>query len=261
VKKRTAFETALVRRIARKGDFLRYVAYEMQLEALRKRRLARLSVCAPSRPPGIMADLRAARRAAQGPRHGLGLCARPPAVPDLRARAEEVRRGRRALARVHTLRQARGRARARRAPHGKVRRHTPSCVCAPAERGAHRALQLHPNTPALYILAAAHELEHLSPAAARTLLQRGLRLNAESVPLWAEYVKMELGFAESLRRRWAVLGISTGGAAGEAGREQVDTDLDAQAEADLARQEILKGAIAKSAIASAVKGNACRVRM
>jgi U3 small nucleolar RNA-associated protein 6 len=123
----------------------------------------------------------------------------------------------------------------------------------PRDRLTHirRALQLHPNTPALYVLAAAHELEHLAPAAARTLLQRGLRLNADSAPLWAEYVKMELGFVESLRRRWAVLGI---GATAPPAREQVDTDLDAQAEADLARQDILKGAIVQSAIASAVKG-------
>lgn len=43
MKKRTAFETALVRRVARKADFLRYAAYEMNLEALRKKRVARLS--------------------------------------------------------------------------------------------------------------------------------------------------------------------------------------------------------------------------
>jgi hypothetical protein len=38
---------------------------------------------------------------------------------------------------------------------------------------AYRALQLHPNVPALYILGAAQELENQSPTAARTLLQRG----------------------------------------------------------------------------------------
>ena len=77
-------------------------------------------------------------------------------------------------------------------------------------RETYRALQLHPNTPALYILAASHELSHLSPSAARTLLQRGLRLNADSVDMWREYVRMELGFIEGLRRRWDVLGIAVG---------------------------------------------------
>ena len=43
MKKRTAFETALVRRIAKKNDFLRYIAYEMSLETLRKKRVERLS--------------------------------------------------------------------------------------------------------------------------------------------------------------------------------------------------------------------------
>jgi U3 small nucleolar RNA-associated protein 6 len=43
MKRRTAFETALVRRIAKKNDYLRYAAYEMGLEALRKKRVERLS--------------------------------------------------------------------------------------------------------------------------------------------------------------------------------------------------------------------------
>jgi U3 small nucleolar RNA-associated protein 6 len=43
IKKRTAFETTLVRRIPNKNDFLRYAAYEMGLEALRRKRVARLS--------------------------------------------------------------------------------------------------------------------------------------------------------------------------------------------------------------------------
>lgn len=42
MQKRTVFETALVRRIPKKGDFLRYIAYEMGLEALRRKRFARL---------------------------------------------------------------------------------------------------------------------------------------------------------------------------------------------------------------------------
>ncbi|GAW00323.1 u3 small nucleolar rna-associated protein 6 [Lentinula edodes] len=74
-----------------------------------------------------------------------------------------------------------------------------------------RALQLHPNVPSLYILAASHELAHLSPSTARTLLQRGIRLNSSNVEMWTEYLKMELGFIESLRRRWDVLGITREG--------------------------------------------------
>ena len=43
MQKRTAFETALVRRIPKKSDFLRYATYEMNLEALRRKRFERLS--------------------------------------------------------------------------------------------------------------------------------------------------------------------------------------------------------------------------
>lgn len=43
LKKRTAFEMALVRRIPNKNDYLRYAAYEMGLEALRRKRAVRLS--------------------------------------------------------------------------------------------------------------------------------------------------------------------------------------------------------------------------
>lgn len=86
-----------------------------------------------------------------------------------------------------------------------------------------RALQLHPNQAGLYIIAASHELDHLSPSAARTLLQRGIRMNPESIDIWREYVRMELGFIESLRRRWDVLGISLMGTAqSKKGKDPVD---------------------------------------
>ena len=61
-----------------------------------------------------------------------------------------------------------------------------------------RALKLHPNIIALYVLAAQQELSQGSPSAARALLQRGIRLNPNSVDLWVEYTKMELGFVETL---------------------------------------------------------------
>ena len=32
-------------------------------------------------------------------------------------------------------------------------------------------------------------------------------MNPESIELWVEYVKMELGWVETLRRRWDVLGL------------------------------------------------------
>ena len=120
---------------------------------------------------------------------------------------------------------------------------------------------MHPHTPALFVLAAAHELEHHSPSAARMLLQRGLRLNADSMELWLEYLKMELGFVESLRRRWEVLGIPdpssaiTGKKMEAEAIEEGAAEAEAEFEADeAARARVLEGAIVESVISSAGQG-------
>lgn len=47
LKKRTGFETTLVRRIAKKADFLRYIAYETDLEHLRRKRSTKLGLSKP----------------------------------------------------------------------------------------------------------------------------------------------------------------------------------------------------------------------
>ena len=94
-----------------------------------------------------------------------------------------------------------------------------------------RALQLHPQESGLYIMGAAHELDHMSATGARTLLQRGIRINGDSMDLWKEYVKMEMGFIERLRRRWEVLGVE-----GE-------------------DEEVMSGKIVETVITSAVEGS------
>ena len=124
-----------------------------------------------------------------------------------------------------------------------------------AGRIAARAVQLHPRTPALYVLAAAHELAHGGMGAARALLQRGLRLNADSTEMWREYVRLELGFIEAVRRRWGLLGITLDSDDGEGGEqgERVDR-AEEQAMGDAARRAIMDGAIVRQAIDSAAKG-------
>jgi hypothetical protein len=59
-----------------------------------------------------------------------------------------------------------------------------------------------------------------SPDAARKVLQRGLRINDESGELWVEYVKMEMWFAEVVRRRKGVLGLEGEGQEGMDDPEQ-----------------------------------------
>ena len=131
-----------------------------------------------------------------------------------------------------------------------------------AGRIAARAVQLHPRTPALYVLAASHELANGGMGAARVLLQRGLRLNADCAEMWREYVRLELGFVEALRRRWDVLGISLGNSSDRGrgqGREQESQGeridrAEEEAMGDEARGAIMDGAIVRQAIDGAAKG-------
>lgn len=130
-----------------------------------------------------------------------------------------------------------------------------------AGRIAARAVQLHPRTPALYVLAASHELANGGMGAARVLLQRGLRLNADSKEMWREYVRLELGFVEALRRRWDVLGISLEDASDRKRGKDKESGLgeridraEEEAMGDEARGAIMDGAIVRQAIDGAAKG-------
>ncbi|KZT08401.1 uncharacterized protein LAESUDRAFT_757637 [Laetiporus sulphureus 93-53] len=239
MQKRTAFETALVRRIPQKNDYLRYATYEMGLEALRRKRVKRLTQ-GDARPPPSVSDYALVRR-----QFHIFERALKKFKGDVALWIQYIRVAKKEGARTLV---------------GRI---------------SARALQLHPNVPALYILAASHELEHLSPSAARALLQRGIRLNTESVELWREYVKMEMGFLENMRRRWSVLGIEVGEGKGQEkgkGKEkEIDADADEQGkggedvekmevdaeevgnDGDAAKKAILEGAIVKSVMSSAAK--------
>jgi U3 small nucleolar RNA-associated protein 6 len=106
------------------------------------------------------------------------------------------------------------------------------------------------------VLAAAHELAYGGVGAARTLLLRGIRLNADSTEMWREYVRLELGFVEAVRRRWGLLGITLDSDDGEGEGERVDR-AEERAMGDAARREIMDGAIVRQAIDSASKGEFC----
>ncbi len=71
------------------------------------------------------------------------------------------------------------------------------------------------------------------------MLQRGIRLNPESIELWVEHVKLELEFAEMIRRRQEILTI-----------KEDDTETEGAA----ARKDILEGAIVKEVLVQALKG-------
>ncbi|KAK7057417.1 U3 small nucleolar RNA-associated protein 6 [Favolaschia claudopus] len=219
IKKRTQFETALVRRVAKKADFLRYAAYEMGLEQLRRKRVERLKIVSTQ---ASLSDYALVRRQFQIFERALKKFKSDVA---LWIQYIELAKRERATTLV-----------------GRV---------------VARAIQMHPDNASLYVLAAGHELDHGSPSAARTLLQRGLRLNPESIEMWREYVRMELVFMENLRRRWETLGLEDQKGKGRDEEEHADAEnVHAEPSAlagDEARAAIMGGAIVKSVMNSAVQ--------
>jgi hypothetical protein len=81
------------------------------------------------------------------------------------------------------------------------------------------------------MLTPTHELgaDAGSVEAARTLLQRDVRVNGERAEFWAELVRVEPPFVEGLLHHWDVPGVTTGG-------EAMDVD-------DEAREEVMRRAI------------------
>jgi len=77
-------------------------------------------------------------------------------------------------------------------------------------------------------------------------------MNVQSVELWTEYVKMELGYIEGIRRRWEVLGVEV--------ENPVPADMDVDVlpleegdESQEALKEVMQGAVVKTVIHNAVK--------
>lgn len=103
---------------------------------------------------------------------------------------------------------------------------------------------------------AGFSLEGTSPA--RTTLLLGLRLLPQSRDLWREYIKLELGWVEALRRRWRLLGIegvdrpANGQFQGD-DEELIDGQGSFGPEGEDARKAILSGQLVVHAIGSALQ--------
>ncbi|KAI8927795.1 U3 small nucleolar RNA-associated protein 6-domain-containing protein [Entophlyctis helioformis] len=174
VKKRTAFEYSIHRRIAKKADFVKYIEYETNLEKLRRKRKDRFNLDRP---------------AEQG---GLGISLSDYSI----------------VRRIHTLYQ-----KTLKKFKGDVRlwlQYFEWCKIMGSVKALGKsfanAIQMHPTKAVFWILAAAWEFEHNSDvASARVLLQRGLRINPTDKKLWLEYFKLELLWVHKLKERRRVL--------------------------------------------------------
>ncbi|KAK4254752.1 hypothetical protein QN277_010087 [Acacia crassicarpa] len=74
-----------------------------------------------------------------------------------------------------------------------------------------KLIRFHPKVPGVWIYAAAWEFDHnLNVAAARALMQEGLRVCPTSEDLWVEYLRMELTYLNKLQARKVALGEDEG---------------------------------------------------
>ncbi|KAJ3194354.1 U3 snoRNP protein [Irineochytrium annulatum] len=187
VKRRTALEYALHRRITRRADYLRYIEYETNLEKLRRKRKRRLKL-----------DIVTTRNNANANNHS------NVTLSDFSI-----------VRRIHHLYQG-----ALKKFPGDINlwlqyfewsRSTGSSRAL--GRTFAKALSLHPGKPPMWILAAKWEFEeNANMTAARVLLQRGIRVNAESTSLWLEYFKLELLWLAKVVERRRILFGGVGGA-------------------------------------------------
>ncbi|CAM9339971.1 unnamed protein product [Scytosiphon promiscuus] len=75
-----------------------------------------------------------------------------------------------------------------------------------------RALQLHPRNPGLWIKAASWEFfDGGNASSARSLMQRGLRINPAAQNLWLQYFRLEFSYVEKLMGRREILGLEEEG--------------------------------------------------
>lgn len=71
-----------------------------------------------------------------------------------------------------------------------------------------QALQFLPRQDGLWVKAAAWEWsQNKNIAAARVLMQRGIRINSDSKALYKEYLRLELLYLDKIRQRRAILGL------------------------------------------------------
>ncbi|GAQ85721.1 U3 small nucleolar RNA-associated protein 6 [Klebsormidium nitens] len=186
VKKRQDFEYLLKRRRGLKEDYLRYIDSETKLEALRQHRKNLLL-------KQLQADNARVRWRSSLSDHAITR-----RIMFIYERASRKFKGDLGLW-FHYLEYCRSKSGSRQ-----------------MQKVLTKALQLHPARPALWIYAAAWEFEaNQNAAAARSLMQRGLRMCPKSGQLWLEYLKMELTYAQRLKTRREILGL--GGAANQSG--------------------------------------------
>ncbi|XP_057753057.1 uncharacterized protein LOC130970890 [Arachis stenosperma] len=179
VKQRRKFEYRLKRPCPLKQDFLAYVDYETQLDALSA--LRKKSVARELKKQGNK-KLRKSKSDAAGMRRIVEIyelaLKRYKGDIDLWFRYLEFCRQRK---------------------NGRMK------------KALAKVIRFHPKVPGVWIYTAAWEFDNnLNVAAARALMQEGLRVCPTSEDLWVEYLRMELVYLNKLKARKVALGEDEG---------------------------------------------------
>ncbi|KAF8031576.1 hypothetical protein BT93_D0713 [Corymbia citriodora subsp. variegata] len=175
VKQRRKFEYRLKRPSPLKEDFLAYIEYETQLDALRRLRKNSLAREARKKMKKSVSDFAGVARIIEIYRMAV---MRYKGDIDLWFRYLEFCRVRK---------------------NGRMK------------KALAQVIRFHPKVPGVWIYAAAWEFDHnLNVAAARALMQSGLRLCPTSEDLWVEYLRMELTYLNKLKARRVALGEDKG---------------------------------------------------
>ncbi|KAK3188409.1 hypothetical protein Dsin_027970 [Dipteronia sinensis] len=189
VKQRRKFEYRLKRRSPLKEDFLAYVDYETQVDALRRLRKKSL-----------------ARRDTENDENGAATVTKTKkrsrkSISDFAGVVRIVQIYRLAVTRFKGdvelwfkyLEFSRQR------KNGRMKK-----ILA-------QVIRFHPKVPGVWIYAAAWEFDHnLNVTGARALMQNGLRVCPNSEDLWVEYLRMELTYLNKLKARKVALGEDEG---------------------------------------------------
>ncbi|KAJ2713716.1 U3 snoRNP protein [Coemansia spiralis] len=182
VKRRTKFEYNLRRRRVQRADFLRYIEYELNVDALRRQRKKRQGQHQGGK--ATVSDYSVTQRVISIFERAL---VRHPEDAELWLEYMAFVKARRRLGEA--------------AEEGEG-------YSALLGRLFVRAISAHPYEPQMWLKAATHELNvNANGSAARALLQRALRLNPDSMRLWTEYFRLELLLVEKIKARRRVLGI------------------------------------------------------
>ena len=58
---------------------------------------------------------------------------------------------------------------------------------------------MHPTESWLYVMSANGEMKMGNMSGARTMMERGIRMNANDEQLWVEWIKLEMGYIQQLK--------------------------------------------------------------